>query len=49
MICGLMFGASTFFLQQAFFQISLLSWILSSFLGSVMVYIQMKLYWLLTK
>ena len=49
MICGLMFGASTFFLQQAFFQISLLSWILSSFLGSVMVYIQMKLYWRLTK
>ena len=44
LIGGLMFGAATFFLQQAFFRISLLNWILSVMAGLSIVYLQLYLY-----
>jgi hypothetical protein len=44
LIGGLMFGAATFFLQEAFFAISLLSWVISSIFGILTIYIQLKLY-----
>jgi len=44
LIGGLMFAAATFFLQQAFFAISLLNWIVSTVFGMLIIYIQIKLY-----
>jgi len=44
LIGGLMFAAATFFLQQAFFAISLLNWIVSTVFGMLIIYIQLKLY-----
>ena len=44
LISGLMFGAATFFLQQAFFEISMLNWIISSLAGLFTIYIQLKIY-----
>lgn len=44
LIGGLMFAAATFFLQQAFFAISLLNWIVSAVSGMLAVYIQLVIY-----
>ena len=44
LISGLMFGAAMFFLQQAFFEITLINWILSGLLGLFTVYIQLAIY-----
>jgi F0F1-type ATP synthase assembly protein I len=43
-ISGLMFGAAIFFLQQAFFMIELLHWIISILLGFITFYLQLFLY-----
>lgn len=44
MIGGLMFGAATFFLQHAFFPISVLTWLICTLLGALAVYTQMNIY-----
>ena len=44
LIGGLMFGASTFFLQQAFFSTGLLNWMLSAISGSSIIYLQLYIY-----
>jgi F0F1-type ATP synthase assembly protein I len=44
LISGLMFGAAIFFLQQAFFMIELLHWIISILLGFITFYLQLFLY-----
>lgn len=44
LISGLMFGAATFFLQQAFFSITSLNWITSGLLGLFTIYIQLIIY-----
>ena len=44
LISGLMFGAASFFLQQAFFEITLITWILSGLFGLFTVYIQLAIY-----
>lgn len=44
LISGLMFGAAMFFLQQAFFEITLINWILSALLGIFTVNIQLIIY-----
>lgn len=44
LISGLMFGAATFFLQQAFFSISSITWIVSALFGLFTVYLQLKIY-----
>lgn len=44
LIGGLMFGAATFFLQQAFFRPSVLNWIISIIAGLSIVYLQLDLY-----
>lgn len=44
MIGGLMFGAAMFFLQQAYFSISFLTWVLCSLLGLLAVFAQMLIY-----
>ena len=44
LIGGLMFAAATFFLQQAFFAISLLNWIISTISALLAMYIQLSLY-----
>jgi len=44
MIGGLMFGAATFFIQQAFFSISILSWVLCAIFCGIAVSFQMALY-----
>jgi F0F1-type ATP synthase assembly protein I len=49
MISGLMFGASAFFFQQAFFQTSILTWIISVMLGILLIGYQMSIYSRLTK
>jgi hypothetical protein len=43
-ISGLMFGAAIFFLQQAFFMIELLHWIISILVGFITFYLQLFLY-----
>ena len=43
-ISGLMFGAAIFFLQRAFFQISLLHWLLSALIGITTMSLQLQLY-----
>jgi hypothetical protein len=44
LIGGLMFGAAVFFLQQAFFTIGILNWIMCALLGGLAVYIQLVIY-----
>ena len=44
LISGLMFGASVFFLQQAFFSISSISWIISALAGALTIYTQLIIY-----
>jgi hypothetical protein len=44
LIGGLMFAASAFFLQQAFFSVTTLTWLLCALIGSLAVYIQMIIY-----
>ena len=44
LISALMFGAATFFLQQAFFKISLLSWVISILSGVMTIYLQLIIY-----
>lgn len=43
-ISGLMFGAAIFFLQQAFYSINLIQWIISSVSGLFAIYIQLFIY-----
>src|SRR5258706_1056358 len=44
LISGLMFAAATFFLQQAFFAISLFNWIISTIFGLLTIYTQLRIY-----
>ena len=44
LISGLMFGASMFFLQQAFFSITWINWIISILSGFFTVYFQLIIY-----
>lgn len=44
LIGGLMFGAAMFFLQQAFFSISILTWLFCILMGVVAVLVQMTIY-----
>jgi hypothetical protein len=44
LIGGLMFAAATFFLQQAFFAVSLLNWIVSTIFGILTIYLQLIMY-----
>lgn len=44
LIGGLMFASSTFFLQQAFFSVTLLTWLVSILFGALAVYVQMTIY-----
>ena len=44
LISALMFGAAIFFLQQAFFTISLISWIISILSGALTIYTQLIIY-----
>ncbi|HLO14995.1 MAG TPA: hypothetical protein VK206_09200, partial [Anaerolineales bacterium] len=44
LISGLMFGAATFFFQQAFFSINLLHWIISALMGAFTIYLQLRIY-----
>ena len=44
LISGLVFGAATFFLQQAYFSITSINWILSGLAGILTVYIQLNIY-----
>ena len=44
LIGGLMFASSTFFLQQAFFPVTLLTWLVSILFGALAVYVQMTIY-----
>jgi predicted lipid-binding transport protein (Tim44 family) len=44
LISGLMFGAATFFFQQAFFSITLLSWIISFVVGVAAIFGQLQIY-----
>lgn len=49
LISGLMFGASIFFLQQAYFKIGILHWIIASVIGFATIYIQLLIYKLTLK
>ena len=44
LISGLMFGASMFFLQQAFFSITWINWIIAALSGLFTVYFQLIIY-----
>jgi hypothetical protein len=44
LIGGLMFGATTFFFQQAFFSVGTLTWLISILFGILAVYVQMANY-----
>jgi hypothetical protein len=44
LIGGLMFGAAILFLQQAFFRISLLNWLICTLSGLTIIYLQLYLY-----
>jgi len=44
LIGGLMMGAAMFFFQQAFFQISLLNWVIAAVTGVLTVLIQLQIY-----
>ncbi len=43
-ISGLMFGAAIFFLQEAFFTIGILNWIISALLSLWTIYVQLRIY-----
>lgn len=44
LIGGLMFGAATFFLQEAFFAIGFFNWVISCTFGLLTIYIQLLFY-----
>ena len=44
LISGLMFAAATFFLQQAFFAMGILDWIIASTVGFLTIYTQLIVY-----
>jgi hypothetical protein len=44
LISGLMLGTAVFFLQQAFFAIGLLHWIIAGILGAGTIYLQLLIY-----
>jgi hypothetical protein len=44
LIGGLMFGAGVFFLQQAFFKVNTLHWVISIITGSLTVLLQLQIY-----
>jgi hypothetical protein len=44
LISGLMFGAAMFFLQQAFFSISWITWMIAALFGLFAVYLQLIIY-----
>lgn len=44
LIGGLMFGAATFFLQEAFFVIGLFNWVISCTSGLITIYLQLLFY-----
>jgi hypothetical protein len=44
LIGGMMFGASTFFLQQAFFSIGPLNWTVSVIAGLSLIFLQLYIY-----
>jgi len=44
LIGGLMFGAAMLFLQQAFFRISMLNWLICALAGLTIIYLQLYLY-----
>jgi hypothetical protein len=44
LISGLMFGAAMFFLQQAYYPINVITWIVCAGLGALTIYVQMLLY-----
>src|SRR5512146_482124 len=44
LISGLMFGAAVFFMQQAFFSIGLVHWIVSAVMGALIIFIQLLIY-----
>lgn len=44
LISGLMFGAAAFFMQQAFFPIGLIRWIISIVIAVLTVYVQLLIY-----
>lgn len=44
LIGGLMFGAATFFLQEAFFVVSFSHWAISTLFGMLAIYIQLLIY-----
>jgi len=48
-IGGLMFGAAAFFFQQAFFQTTILTWIIGAMTGFALILLQMNLYSRLAK
>jgi hypothetical protein len=49
LIGGMMFGAAAFFFQQAFFQVTILTWMLSGSLGFALIFLQLSIYSRLTK
>ncbi len=44
LISGLMFGGAVFFMQQAFFRISLIHWLISILVGALTIFIQLVIY-----
>ncbi|MEP7134227.1 MAG: hypothetical protein ABI904_04790 [Chloroflexota bacterium] len=44
LIGGLMFGAAIFFLQEAFFAIGLINWIIAIVFGLLTIFIQLRMY-----
>jgi hypothetical protein len=44
LIGGLMFAAATFFLQEAFFTITVFNWIISTIFGALTLYTQLTIY-----
>jgi hypothetical protein len=44
LIGGLMFGAAVFFLQQAFFFIGIIHWVICAISGILIIYIQLAIY-----
>lgn len=44
LISGLVFGAATFFFQEAFFPITLWNWVISVFMGTVILFVQLQIY-----
>jgi len=44
LISGLIFGAAVFFLQQAFYSISLTNWVISAVFGVLAIYLQLAIY-----